>query len=98
MIFELAQVNIARLKAPLTDPQLKDFLDALAPVNALADAAPGFVWRLQTEDGERDRGARVRMGCPGQRRGHREHAGVEVGRGAGRVDLCRCTPRSAASP
>jgi hypothetical protein len=24
---------------------------ALDPVNAVADAAPGFVWRLQTEDG-----------------------------------------------
>jgi heme-degrading monooxygenase HmoA len=24
----------------------------LEPVNALADAAPGFVWRLQTEDGD----------------------------------------------
>ncbi|SFK81583.1 protein of unknown function [Amycolatopsis sacchari] len=48
---ELAQVNIARLKAPLTDPQLADFVAALDPVNAIADAAPGFVWRLQTEDG-----------------------------------------------
>jgi hypothetical protein len=51
MTFELAQVNIGRLAAPLTDPQLKDFVDALDPVNALADTAPGFVWRLQTEDG-----------------------------------------------
>jgi hypothetical protein len=51
MTFELAQVNVARLEAPLTDPQLKDFVDALDPVNAIADAAPGFVWRLQTEDG-----------------------------------------------
>jgi uncharacterized protein DUF3291 len=52
MAFELAQVNIARLLAPLTDPLLQDFVDALEPVNALADAAPGFVWRLQTEDGD----------------------------------------------
>jgi Domain of unknown function (DUF3291) len=52
MSFELAQVNIARLLAPLTTPQLKDFVDALDPVNALADAAPGFRWRLQTEDGD----------------------------------------------
>ncbi|TVT49664.1 DUF3291 domain-containing protein [Amycolatopsis rhizosphaerae] len=51
MIFELAQVNIARLLAPLTDPQLAGFVAALDPVNALADAAPGFVWRMQTEDG-----------------------------------------------
>ncbi len=51
MAYELAQVNIGRLVAPLTSPQLKDFVDALDPINALADAAPGFVWRMQTEDG-----------------------------------------------
>ncbi|MFJ7046880.1 DUF3291 domain-containing protein [Streptomyces sp. NPDC101112] len=49
--YELAQVNIARLKAPLDSPLLKDFVDALDPVNAVADAAPGFVWRLQSESG-----------------------------------------------
>jgi Domain of unknown function (DUF3291) len=47
----LAQVNIARLQAPLDSPVLADFVAALDPVNAAADAAPGFVWRLQTEDG-----------------------------------------------
>lgn len=51
MTFELAQVNIARLIAPLDDPQLADFVSALDSVNAAADAVPGFVWRLQTEDG-----------------------------------------------
>ncbi|MEH0575768.1 MULTISPECIES: DUF3291 domain-containing protein [Streptomyces] len=50
--FELAQVNIARLKSPLDSPELKDFVDALDPVNADADAAAGFVWRLQSEDGD----------------------------------------------
>ncbi|POX41180.1 DUF3291 domain-containing protein [Streptomyces sp. Ru73] len=48
----LAQVNIARLKAPLDSPELKDFVDGLEPVNALADAADGFVWRLQSEGGD----------------------------------------------
>lgn len=47
----LAQVNVARLLAPLDSPLIADFVAALDPVNALADAAPGFVWRLQTEDG-----------------------------------------------
>jgi hypothetical protein len=47
----LAQVNIGRLRAPLDSPDLADFAAALDPVNAAADAAPGFVWRLQTEDG-----------------------------------------------
>ncbi|MFE9805418.1 DUF3291 domain-containing protein [Streptomyces sp. NPDC005227] len=48
---ELAEVNIARLKAPLDSPQLKAFVDALDPVNAVADAADGFVWRLQSDSG-----------------------------------------------
>jgi Domain of unknown function (DUF3291) len=45
-------VNIARLRAPLDSPQLADFVAALEPVNALADGSPGFVWRLQTDDGD----------------------------------------------
>lgn len=49
---ELAQVNVARLVAPLDDPAVADFVAGLEPVNALADAAPGFVWRLQTETGD----------------------------------------------
>jgi hypothetical protein len=50
--FELAQVNLARLVAPLTDPLLAEFVANLEPVNALADRAPGFVWRFQTDDGD----------------------------------------------
>ncbi len=48
----LAQVNVARLAAPLDSPQLADFVANLDPVNAIADASPGFVWRLQTESGD----------------------------------------------
>jgi Domain of unknown function (DUF3291) len=51
MDFALAQVNIGRLRAPLDSAQLAGFVAALDPVNAAADAAPGFRWRLQTEDG-----------------------------------------------
>ena len=47
----LAQVNIGRMREPLDSPLLADFAAALEPVNAAADAAPGFIWRLQTEDG-----------------------------------------------
>ncbi|WP_217215382.1 DUF3291 domain-containing protein [Streptomyces sp. AC550_RSS872] len=50
--YELAQVNIARLKAPLDSPQLKDFVDNLDPVNADAEAADGFVWRLKGDSGD----------------------------------------------
>jgi Domain of unknown function (DUF3291) len=48
----LAQLNVAVPVAPLDGPELADFMANLEPVNALADAAPGFVWRLQTEDGD----------------------------------------------
>ena len=51
MIHEIAQVNVARLIAPLDHPRLHDFVAALDAVNAEADAAPGFKWRLQAEDG-----------------------------------------------
>lgn len=49
--FHLAQVNIGRIRAPLGSPQLAGFVELLDPINALADRSPGFVWRLQTEDG-----------------------------------------------
>jgi hypothetical protein len=49
--FHLAQVNIGRFRAPLDDPIMEGFKSQLDPVNALADRTPGFVWRLQTEDG-----------------------------------------------
>jgi hypothetical protein len=51
MDYVVAQVNIGRLAAPLDSPRLADFVAGLDPVNAAADSAPGFVWRLQTEDG-----------------------------------------------
>jgi Domain of unknown function (DUF3291) len=50
--YQLAQVNIALPVEPLTSARLAEFVALLDPVNALADAAPGFVWRLQTEDGD----------------------------------------------
>jgi hypothetical protein len=50
--WHLAQVNIAVLLAPIDSEQLRGFVEMLDPVNAIADAAPGFVWRLQTEDGD----------------------------------------------
>ena len=48
----LAQVNLATLRAPLDAPELAGFVAQLEPINALADASLGFVWRLQTEDGD----------------------------------------------
>jgi hypothetical protein len=49
--FELSQMNVARLRAPLDSPQLADFVGALDRINAVADRSPGFVWRLQDDSG-----------------------------------------------
>lgn len=48
---DLAQLNVGRLLAPDDSPVVAEFMAALDEVNALADAAPGFCWRFQTEDG-----------------------------------------------
>ncbi|MER6615670.1 DUF3291 domain-containing protein [Streptomyces xantholiticus] len=56
---ELAQVNIARLKFPLDSVELKPFVDALDPVNAVADEADGFVWRLKNAYADDARDLRV---------------------------------------
>jgi len=47
----LVQANVARLRAPIDSAELAPFVAALDPLNALAEASPGYVWRLQTEDG-----------------------------------------------
>lgn len=51
-VFELAQLNIALMKEPLDSPGMTDFVANLDRINSIADSAPGFVWRLQTEDGD----------------------------------------------
>jgi Domain of unknown function (DUF3291) len=50
--FELCELNVARLAAPLDSPALADFVANLARINALAESSPGFVWRLQTDAGD----------------------------------------------
>ena len=50
--YHLAQLNIAKMKFAIDDPGMAGFVARLDDINALADAAPGFVWRLQTEDGD----------------------------------------------
>jgi len=50
--YHLAQINIAKTLAPLSDPIMAGFVNALDRINALADASPGFVWRFQTEEGD----------------------------------------------
>lgn len=50
--YHLVQINIARMLAPIDDPLMLEFVAQLPPINALADASPGFVWRLQSESGD----------------------------------------------
>ena len=50
--YELAQLNIAVMKEPLDSPHMADFVANLDRINALAESSPGFVWRLQTEEGD----------------------------------------------
>ena len=49
--WHLAQINLATLKYPQDDPRVHGFMSRLDEINALADRAPGFVWRMQSESG-----------------------------------------------
>jgi len=48
----LAEANVATMRFPLDDPRMAEFRNHLATVNREAERAPGFVWRLQTADGD----------------------------------------------
>jgi hypothetical protein len=47
----LAQANVSKLRAPLHAPESRGFVTALEPIHRLAEASPGFVWRLESEHG-----------------------------------------------
>lgn len=49
--YELAQLNAGIIKAPMDSPVMADFAANLDRINALAERAPGFIWRLKTEAG-----------------------------------------------
>ena len=50
--YHLAQINIAPMLAPIDHLVMADFVAQLPPINALAEVSPGFVWRLQSADGD----------------------------------------------
>lgn len=50
--YHIAQINVARMVAPIDSEEMSGFVERLDEINALADEAEGFVWRLQTEDGD----------------------------------------------
>lgn len=52
MKHHLAQVNVALARAPLESELMREFTAALGEINALAEASPGFVWRLKTDAGD----------------------------------------------
>jgi hypothetical protein len=49
--YHVAQLNVGRSVAPMDDPRLAGFVSRLDEVNALAERSPGFVWRLQGDNG-----------------------------------------------
>lgn len=49
MQYQLAEINIGRILAPLNSPLMHDFVANLDDINALADNSPGFVWRLKSD-------------------------------------------------
>ena len=48
--FDIAQLNIARARGPLEGEIMAEFMGRLDEINALAEASPGFVWRLKGEN------------------------------------------------
>jgi len=49
MEYHLAQINIAKMLAPIDSPVMAEFVANLDSINALAEGSPGFVWRLKDE-------------------------------------------------
>jgi Domain of unknown function (DUF3291) len=48
--YQLAHLNVARMRATLDSPVMAEFVAQLDAMNAIADGAPGFVWRMVEED------------------------------------------------
>ena len=50
--YQLAQINVALAWHEMDSIQMQGFVSRLEEIDSLADHAPGFVWRLQTEEGD----------------------------------------------
>ena len=48
----IAQFNLAEAIAPMDSPIMADFVNNTDRMNALAEAHPGFIWRLKTEESD----------------------------------------------
>ncbi len=49
--YQLAQLNIGIIRGPMNSPIMAEFAANLERINALAERSAGFVWRLQTPEG-----------------------------------------------
>lgn len=49
MNYYLAQVNIAKMLAPINSPVMAEFVNNLDRINALAENSDGFIWRLKDD-------------------------------------------------
>jgi hypothetical protein len=49
MSHHIAQINIAKMLAPLDSPIMAEFVSNLEVINKLAEASEGFIWRLKDE-------------------------------------------------
>ncbi|WP_286830934.1 MULTISPECIES: DUF3291 domain-containing protein [Kordiimonas] len=49
--FELAQLNVGKIRYAKDSPEMADFIGALDHINGLAEQSDGFVWRLKDETG-----------------------------------------------
>lgn len=47
----LGQINVAVARYDMDAPEMADFMARLESVNAVAEASPGFVWRLKDDTG-----------------------------------------------
>ncbi len=50
--YHLAQINIALAKAEMDTEIMEGFVSRLDEINETADRAEGFIWRLQSEEGD----------------------------------------------
>jgi hypothetical protein len=49
--WQIAQMNVGTVRYPTGDPRIAEFMQRLDEINTLAETSRGFVWRLQSEQG-----------------------------------------------
>jgi hypothetical protein len=52
MRWELAQMNLAQARWAADRPEMEDFYAQVPVINGVAEASPGFVWRLTDDAGD----------------------------------------------